>query len=1094
MDEQNKINICDLTFYKSALLNSPIGYAYHKIILDNEQNPYDYEFLEVNHSFEKLTSLDKKNIIGKKASEIFSLPNYLIDVFGEISLNGGEKEFEYFSADTDKWFKIHLYSPEKGYFITHFTDTSKEHQEINDVKKLVELSEMLFQSNTQKLDMQKVANVFLSLTKSKCLIFDFLSDNNSSNFVISGDYSILDKLSFLMDTVSSVESNDIIHYENILEFCNKFNITSKLIDTKNLDIGQIVTFKIDHKNTTIGKCILIMPKNIEFINNELLDVFIRQLSLTITKKQNEQKTRKIDEKFKELFNQSCVSMIIHNKETGEIIDANKTAFEMYGFNNLEELKENKFWLESPYSKTDALKYIQKTSKNKTQQFEWLNRKKSGELFWEYITLSLIKINNEEHVLATCINITDNKITQKKLEESEARYRNLVNNIPGAVYRCKCDKNWTMEFISNEIENISLYSADDFINNKKISYSDIIYSEDQHDVEFIVNNGVENHSPYFITYRIKDKNDSIKWVNEYGQAIFNNGTLSCLEGVIIDITEQKKNEQIIEYQSKFQEVIMNMALEYINMPFVKMNTSINSSLEDMGKFVKADRVYVFEYDWKNAVCNNTYEWCAENISPQIDELQGVPNDFISEWVNSHLRGEVIHIPDVSQLPDDDGVKQTLEPQGVVSLITIPMMSENQCIGFVGFDSVKEKKIYTEKERLLLAIFANMLVNIENRYVLEKNLIQEKEKAEAANIAKSNFLANMSHEIRTPMNGILGFLQLLETTPINPKQLEYINIMKNSTDTLLTIINDILDVSKIESGKIELENISFELSSIVENSIINQSVKLKEKNLVLIKNIHPTTPKIVSGDPTRLKQILINLLNNAIKFTEQGEVYLDVYPSTNENGNNVISFSIKDSGIGMDEGTIKKLFKPFTQADNSSTRKYGGTGLGLTICKSYVELMGGKISVSSTIGKGTIFSFYIPLNSTDVIDNDNEKSYSILKNKNIMVIDNNEEFRVKSKLYLQEVGSNSTILSNSTEAISILIKNQSQSFDIIIVEYNMPDIKGEDLYSALKAIPSTKNIPVLFSSHDNLKEISEHFNFIKKPFNKDEFLTFIKNNLT
>ncbi|WP_378953050.1 ATP-binding protein [Pelosinus sp. sgz500959] len=247
------------------------------------------------------------------------------------------------------------------------------------------------------------------------------------------------------------------------------------------------------------------------------------------------------------------------------------------------------------------------------------------------------------------------------------------------------------------------------------------------------------------------------------------------------------------------------------------------------------------------------------------------------------------------------------------------------------------------------------NIEERKRTERELITAKEQAEAANVAKSQFLSNMSHEIRTPMNGVLGFLQLLEYSPINREQQKYINNIKNSTQVLLKVIADILDISKIEADKMTLEKITFDLELEMENSVIPFTATAKEKGLDINLFIRPEVPQVIIGDPLRLKQIIGNLVSNAVKFTEQGEIFIEVSLLAETETEAEINFSIKDTGIGMTEQEVQKNFKPFSQADMSHTRKYGGTGLGLTISKRLIEMMGGHISLISKKERGTIVNF-------------------------------------------------------------------------------------------------------------------------------------------
>ena len=349
-----------------------------------------------------------------------------------------------------------------------------------------------------------------------------------------------------------------------------------------------------------------------------------------------------------------------------------------------------------------------------------------------------------------------------------------------------------------------------------------------------------------------------------------------------------------------------------------------------------------------------------------------------------------------------------------------------------------------------------------------LTEAREKADAANIAKTEFLSTMSHEIRTPLNAVIGLTGLLSETQLDEDQEDYVRTVRLSGENLLSVINDILDFSKIESGKMELEMQSFALTDPIEDVFDLMSSSAHSKNIELLYYIDKNVPSGIISDVTRLRQVLVNLINNAIKFTESGEIFVSLAKVGSSPKGAKIQFSVRDTGIGIPEERMDRLFQSFSQVDASTTRKYGGTGLGLAISKRLIELLGGEIWVESEVGKGTTFFFTIEAKAADLPVEELEYKSLNFRGKKIFVVDDNETNLKILRLQCENWGLEVETCAYPQKAIQIL--KERDDFNLAILDMHMPEIDGITLAREVRKFRTEKELPfvMLSSVADNIED--------------------------
>ena len=717
-----------------------------------------------------------------------------------------------------------------------------------------------------------------------------------------------------------------------------------------------------------------------------LCVFISLLAIsvnvTLRYRQMLQHSQKSESQLRAVVDTAVDAIIMINGQ-GLVQSYNGAAEQMLGWRADEVLGRNvKMLMPAPYQDghDGYLAHHRDTGEKRIigQAREVTAMRKDGSLLPIRLAVGRVKQPGEPLFVGFITDISQRHAIEQSLRSSEEQLRSLIDNIPGVTFRCSHAPHWPMLFISDSIEQLTGWTAADF-GAKRISMQALVHPDDQERVWHEVTQALEHQRAYRIEYRICHRSGPVRWVSEGGRGVHDEtGQVQWIDGVILDNTLFKARNA--EFEGTVNAI--NRALAVVEFDL-------------QGRVLKANDNFLALVGYTRAQIqgqNHTLFCCPRDVQSPA---------YAAFWARL-VRGEM------------DSNEYLRLGQGGREIWV--QASYNPIFDANG----KPVKI------------VQFATDLTQRRAMEQALRAAKERAEQAAAARSSFLANMSHEIRTPMNAILGFSNALLDTPLNPTQRRHLDTVHHAAHSLLRLLNGILDTAKLEKGAIDLEMEDFSLRDLCQQMLASLRITAAQKDLALLLDYPASEPDYLQGDAFRLQQILLNLLGNALKFTDTGSVTLRVAYAQRQ-----LVIDVVDTGIGMEAHQLERIFEPFAQADVSTTRKFGGTGLGTTISRQLAELMGGTLTVSSQPRLGSSFTVRLPLGLGQALPASAHLPLPELPPLRVLAVDDVPDNLELLQITLAPGLHQLTLAGDGAEAVTACANGH---FDLVLMDLQMPGMDG------------------------------------------------------
>ncbi len=816
--------------------------------------------------------------------------------------------------------------------------------------------------------------------------------------------------------------------------------------------------------------------------NKKLEKELESLRSSASSIKNTDYLNKTENEFKK-FAEMLPEMIYEVDLTGRIIFGNQRGLNFFGYSrndlerglNISELFPMNF--QNMIINLKELKYPGQSSSN-----EYYASKKDG-TYVPIVTHSFAVFHDNKIVgyRGVITDISKQKEFENQIEREKAFLEYLIDSTPAAI--AITDNTGKITIVNKEFSNLFGYTQDEALNNQ---IDDLVVPEDLKEEAMRIDSLESINRKDTIQTIRKDKFGNRIHVSLVATTVVMNNEVIAQLGIYRDITLERKNMLL-------QEILYNISTAALKQYDIK--EIYPTIVHELSKIWDTNNFFIALYDKESETVSFPF------FADEKDNFNKIPiQKTITGWVIHNNKSVLLKLNDLKILEENGDIDLVGTPCKV--WMGVPLKVESDIIGVMCLQDYKDENKFSHEDLYVLDFIANQIAIAIQRRMMLDNLIVARQKAEEAAQSKQLFMSTMSHEIRTPLNEVIGITNLLLQGIPRDDQMDFIKTLKFSGNHLLTLVNDVLDYNKIESGKIIFEQTQFNLSDFLDEIMRSYSFRSIAKQLKFDIKKSNNLPQDVIGDPIRLNQILSNLLSNSMKFTNEGSITVLVKELNRVSNHSKIEFTVTDTGIGIQKDRLSAIFDSFTQAAADTTRHYGGTGMGLAICKKLIELQGGTITVESESGKGSTFRFALSFGVSETGSQERAvevpENYTGLEGKKILVAEDNKiNFFVANK-FLVGWGVTVTHAENGQIALD---KLDTDDFDMILMDLHMPVMDGIEATRIIRKSDNSrlKNIPIvaltaaiMSESHDKIEDLNID-DYVLKPFKPHDLFDRIRKHI-